>query len=118
MASAAREWTGAIDTLIASPSGREILANVLEAAAEALRRVGPGVGQAAEAGAQQVMETSEAAAEIGTEVASGTMALAQTAAGVLADVVTDAARSLLPETGSGTTRRGQRRRSTDGRASE
>jgi hypothetical protein len=75
--------------------------------------VSTGPAAAAETGVQQVIETSEAAAEIGTEVTSGTVALAQTAAGVLAGVATEAARRLLTETVPETAGRGQRRRGTE-----
>lgn len=88
-----QNWGSAISSLVTSSLGREILADVLEAAAAALKRERPGL-QAA--GAEQIARAGEAATNIGTEIASGTAALAQTAVGVLAEVVSDTARSVLP----------------------
>ena len=89
-------WLGAASTLVASAVGREILAEVLEAAVSALRRSRGNIGEAARAGAEQASHTAGAAVDVATEVATGTMTLAQTAAGVLAEVATDAARTMLP----------------------
>lgn len=112
------DWMGAIDTLITSPNGREVLASVLYAAADALRAQGAATRQAAESGAQQMMETSEAAADIGTEMASGSIALAQTAAGVLAGVATEAARGLVAEGGAEAAGESERDRGTKKVSSE
>lgn len=92
----AQSWFGALNTLMASGPGRDIIADVLEAAAGALRRHRANVSEAMEAGAERMSDATGAAANVATEMAMGTVELAQTAATVLADVVTDAARSVLP----------------------
>ena len=93
---AQRSWQ-AISTLIDTPLGREILADVLvaaaTAAAAALTRHRPS--------AQQVAHAGEAAVETGARMASGTSHLAQVAAGALAEIMTEAARSILPSSLTG-----------------
>src|SRR5215207_6839209 len=78
--------TNALDGLVNSPRGREILASAIVAAA------------------------SEAANEVGDQVASVTKDLIEVAAGAVADIVTGAARSLLPAsvTGGNAKKRGDR----------
>jgi hypothetical protein len=94
-AAASENLFGAMSTLVGTALGREIIAEVLEAAAATLRRRG-GMAQVAEDAREQASETAATAVDVATEVASGTVGLAQTAAGVLAGVATDAARSMLP----------------------
>jgi hypothetical protein len=86
---------GAMTTLVGTTLGREIIAEVLEAAAAALRRRGS-VAQVAERAGEQASETAATAVDVAGEVASGTVGLAQTAAGVLAEVAADTARSMMP----------------------
>jgi hypothetical protein len=81
--------TDALDTLINSPRGREILAGAIVAArmpraAAALMKSSDG---------RQVAKAREAAADAGSQV---TKDLSEAAAGVVADIVTGAARTLLP----------------------
>ena len=83
---------GGIDQLVASPLAREILADALmaaaAAAAAALVKHRPSAAQVSEAGVAVV--------DAGAQAASGGKDLAQTAAGAVAEVVTDAARQILP----------------------
>jgi hypothetical protein len=90
-----QSWFPAFGTLITSPLGREILADVLEAAAAVLRKQ--------REVAKQVADAGEAAVKTTGEVASLSRDMAQATAGALADATTDALRSLLPEppTGAG-----------------
>jgi hypothetical protein len=83
---------GAMSTLVGSAGGRQIVADVLEAVASVLRKTREGVAQVAEQGSG----AASSAAGVAGEVVSGTVDLAQTAAGVLADVATSAARSMMP----------------------
>jgi hypothetical protein len=85
----------AFSTLATSAVGREIIADVLESAAAALRKARGNVQEGIESGVETATETAGAAVSVASEVASGTVGLAQTAAGVLAEVATDAARSML-----------------------
>ena len=94
-------WLTALSTLAGSAPGREIIADVLEAAASALRKSGTRIGQAVVSRAQQGIQAAGTAAEVAAEVATGTVGLAQTAASVLAEVATDAARSMLPGAAGG-----------------
>jgi len=97
-------WVHSIGSLLDSQAGRAILADVLDAAAGALRRNSEA--------AQQMIASGEAAIDSGRELAgsavrAGTTAaegaasaareLAETAIERLADLVGGAARSLLPE---------------------
>lgn len=101
---------GGIDQIVASPLAREILADVLMAAA----------GAAAAAlvknrpSARQVSEAGVAVVDASAQAASGTKELAQTAAGAVAEVVTDAARQILPSALGGA----DKQRSPDDRLSE
>jgi hypothetical protein len=92
----AGQWLGAVSNLVGTLEGREIVADVLEAAAAALRKGRRNVASAVEAGTEQVLETAETATNVATEVAAGTASLAGTAAGVLAEAVADVAHSVLP----------------------
>lgn len=109
-----QSWIGLLSDLITSPLGREILADVLIAAAAALKKDRPTVQQAFEDGVQKAAQAGATAVGAGSDVASATATLAQSAAGALAEVVTDAARDILPgsptkKSGSGSTR-GRRKR--------
>jgi hypothetical protein len=113
---AAENLLGAVSTLAGSALGRQIIADVLEAAATALRKDRGNIRQEIETGVEQVTETAGTAVNVATEVASGTVGLAQTAAGVLAEVATDAARSMLvgsrdDDEGGRTERRGRNAKS-------
>jgi hypothetical protein len=106
----------AVDSLVSSPLGREILADALiaaaAAAAAALVKRPPTARQVASAG--------EAVSETGARAVSGAKNLTEAAAGAVGQFVTDAVSSMLPtsvtsaddtksEAGS---RRGKTRRST------
>ena len=97
--------TNALDGLVNSPRGREILASAIVAAASAA---------AAElvkrSDSPQVEKAREAATEVSDQVASVTQDLTEVAAGAVADFVTGAARSLLPAsvTGGYAKKRGDR----------
>ena len=83
--------TSALDSLVNSPRGREILASAIVAAA----------GAAAAAlvknpDSPQPAKARLAAADVGDQLAEATKDLSEVAAGALADMITGAARSLLP----------------------
>jgi hypothetical protein len=80
--------TNALDTLINSPRGREILAGAIVAAASAAA-----AALMKSSDRQQVAKAREAAADAGSQV---TKDISEVAAGVVADIVTGAARTLLP----------------------
>jgi hypothetical protein len=88
-----KTFTDALDTLINSPRGREILAGALVAAATA-------AAAALMKGSdrRQVAKAREVAANAGSQV---TKDLSDVAAGVVADIVTSSARALLPASLSG-----------------
>ena len=92
-----QNWSSALTALVSSSLGREILADVLEAAAGALRRAQGNMQEAIAAGTSAASEASDTAVSVSSELVSGTAAVAQTATEVLGDVVTAAARSLLPD---------------------
>jgi hypothetical protein len=83
---------GAVATLFDSPRGREILADALMAAA----------GAAAASlvqhrpSARQVAKAGEAVVDAGTDAATATRDTVQSAAGAVADLVTEAAQHILP----------------------
>ena len=83
-----KTFTDALDTLINSPRGREILAGAIVAAATA-------AAAALMKGSdrRQVAKAREVAADAGSRV---TKDLSEVAAGVVADIVTSSARTLLP----------------------
>jgi replicative DNA helicase len=91
--------SGGLDLLLADPQTREILADVLiaaaGAAAAALVKERPAM--------RQVAETGEAALAAGAEAGSAARDLVQEAASAAASVITDAAKAMLPSslTGSG-----------------
>jgi hypothetical protein len=80
--------TSALDTLINSPRGREILAGAIVAAASAAA-----AALMKSSDRQQVAKAREAAADAGSQV---TKEISEVAAGVVADMVTGAVRTLLP----------------------
>jgi hypothetical protein len=82
-----RGLTGTIDSLVSSPRGRQILAGALVAAASAAA-----AALVKTSDNPQVAKAREAVSDMGDQVATASGA----AAGALADMVTGAARSLLP----------------------
>ncbi len=89
------EWAVALQTLIGSSHGREILADMFDAVAGTLRKQGETATRAAEDGTEVVAGTVETTLDAATEIASGSMRIAQTAATVLTDVVSDAMRAVV-----------------------
>jgi hypothetical protein len=83
-----KSLTDALDALINSPRGREILAGAIVAAASAAA-----AALMKRSDRRQVAKAREAAAEAGSQV---TKDLSDVAAGVVADIVTSSARTLLP----------------------
>jgi hypothetical protein len=75
-------------TLFSSPLGREILADALVAAA--------GAAAAALTKTRPVQAAGHAVADAGSDAAAATRDTVETAAGAVAEVVTDAARNILP----------------------
>src|SRR6476619_3879744 len=73
------EWAGAFQTLIGSPQGREILADMFDAVAVALRKQRETATRAAEDGTEAVAGTVETTLDAATEIAAGTMGIARTA---------------------------------------
>ena len=90
---------GSLDQVVSSPLAREILADMLiaaaGAAAAALVKNRPSASQVADAGVTVV--------DAGAKAARETKDFAQTAAGAVAEVVVDAARQFLPTALSGET---------------
>jgi hypothetical protein len=122
----AKSWAAGVGSLLTSEPGREILADMLNAAAGVLRQ-NRGVGQQAqEAGRGMVdrgTDLASTAVQVGTEAASGAVDtgaeitaaavdMAQTAAGTLASVATSAMLNMLPGAGTGKDdgQKGRRRR--------
>ena len=106
------DWAGAFQTLIGSPQGREILADMFDAVAVALRKQRETATRAAEDGTEAVVGTVETTLDAATEIAAGTMGIARTAATVLTDVVSDAMRAVvagLPGGATGSTKKRGRR---------
>jgi hypothetical protein len=89
--------SGWLDPLLADPQTREILADVLiaaaGAAAAALVKERPSM--------RQVAETGEAALGAGAEAGSAARDLVQEAASAAAGVITDAAKAILPSARTG-----------------
>jgi hypothetical protein len=93
-------FTNALDNLVNSPRGREILASAIVAAA----------GAAAAAlvkspDSPQPAKARIAAADVGDQVAEATNDLSSVAAEALAEMVSGAARSLLPKARTGSSKR-------------
>ena len=97
------EWAGAFQTLIGSSQGREIMADMLDAVSATLRKQRETAIRAGEAGTEAVAGTVETTLDAATEIASGTMGIAQSAATVLTDVISEAMRSVLAGLPGGTT---------------
>jgi hypothetical protein len=102
-------WANSIGSLLNSPLGREILADVLDAASAVLRRdrSGQQVAGAVNAVADAGADAASTAMEVSTDVASGAMDagakiasavsdIAETAAGSLAAIATGAVLDMLP----------------------
>jgi hypothetical protein len=115
---AGQNWSGALETLVSSSLGRDILADALEAAAGALRRGRGELQETVAASARAIRDTSSAAIDAGTEVVTGAANLAQSAAEALADAVTSSARSLLPGTGENETRQRTAKRTPSGEGNQ
>ncbi len=81
--------TSALDGLVNSPRGREILASALVAAASA-------AAAALIKSSDSRQDAREAVADVGDQVATASKDLSEAAAGALAEIVTGAARSFLP----------------------
>lgn len=82
--------TDALDALINSPRGREILASAIVAAASAA------AASLVRSDSPQAAKAREAITDAGDQVASATKDLSTAAAGALAGIVTGAASALLP----------------------
>ena len=87
--------TNALDTLINSPRGREILASAIVAAASAA------AAALVKSDRSQKAKAREAVAEASDQVASATKDVSEAAASALADIVSSAALSLLPSSLTG-----------------
>ena len=94
--SSSQSWASLLNTLVTSSLGRAILADVLVAAADALSKDRPNLQQTIDQGAQQAAHAGAAVIDSGADVALATRTLAESAAGALAGMVTDAARDILP----------------------
>jgi hypothetical protein len=88
-----QSWGGALATMITSQLGRDILSDVLEAAAAALRKERP--GQQTSTDARNAPDTTDSPVSVAAELAAGSAALASTAVNVLAGAVTDSALTAL-----------------------
>jgi hypothetical protein len=88
--------TNALDSLVNSPRGREILASALVAAASAAA-----AALVKRSDSPQVDKAREAATEVGDQVARVTKDLTEVAADAVVDFVTGAAGSLLPASVTG-----------------
>jgi hypothetical protein len=91
--------TNALDSLVNSPRGREILASALVAAASAAA-----AALVKSPDSPQPAKARLAAAEVGDQLAEATEDLSGVAAGALAEMITGAARSLLPASLTGSTK--------------
>ena len=122
----AESWAAGVGSVLTSELGREILADMLNAAAGVLRQ-NRGTGQQAQEAGRGMIEggtdLASTAVQVGTEAASGAVDagaeitaaavdMAQTAAGTLATVAASAMLNMLP--GGGTSddedQKGRRRR--------
>lgn len=87
--------TSAINTLINSPRGREILGSAIVAAASAA------AASLVKSDSPQVAKAREAIAETGDQVSSAAKDLTDVAASGLAEIVTGTARAILPSSITG-----------------
>jgi hypothetical protein len=101
----AENWAASVGSLLGTQLGREILADVLDAAAGVLRRnreLAQSVAATGEAALESGREMATAAFTTSTnvagDVASAARDMAQTAAGALADLTTEAMRTMVPGT--------------------
>lgn len=94
--SQAESWANSVGSLLTSPLGREILADVLDAASAVLRRDrgGQQVTGAVNAIADTGSDIVSTAADVSTDVASGAMDAGITIASAMADMAETAAGSL------------------------
>jgi hypothetical protein len=107
-------WVGALQTLIGSSEGRAMLADMFDAVSATLRKQRETATRAVGEGTEAVAGTVETTLDAATEIASGTMGVAQTAGTVLIDVISDAMRAVvsgLPGGVTGETKTRGRRRS-------
>jgi hypothetical protein len=119
-------WAASVGTLLTSDLSREILAEVLNAAAGVLRqnrRASQQVQDTGRAMLDRSTESASTAVQVGTEVAAGAVdagteisvaaaEMAQTAAGALAAMATNAMLNMLPGASTGAEKqqnRGRRR---------
>lgn len=107
----AESWAASVGSLVTSQLGREILADVLNAAADVLRQhraagqqaqevraiVGRGPDLASTA-VQVGTEAASGAVDAGAEITAAAVDIAQTAAGTLATVARSAVLNMLPGT--------------------
>jgi hypothetical protein len=130
----AGNWAAGVSSLLTSELGREILADMLNAAAGILRQHRGTDQQAQEAGqgmADRGTDLASTAVQVGTEAASGAVDagaeitaaavdIAQTAAGTLATVATGAVLNMLPSgsTADNEGQKGRRRRRASKSGSE
>jgi len=84
--------SSALDSLVNSERGREILASALVAAASAAA-----AALVKSSDSSQPAKARLAAAEVGDQVGEATKDVSELAAGAVADLVTGAVRSLLPK---------------------
>jgi len=84
--------TNALDSLVNSPRGREILASAIVAAASAAA-----AALVKSPDSPQPAKARLAAADVSDQLTEATKDLSEVAAEALADMVTGAARSLLPK---------------------
>jgi hypothetical protein len=119
---AAENWAASVGSLLGTQLGREILADVLDAAAGVLRRnrelaqsVADSGEAALESGREMATAAFTASTNVAGDVASAARDMAQTAAGALADLTTEAMRTMVP---GGEEKRGNRDRSEPSRTGE
>jgi hypothetical protein len=117
-----------MNTLLTSDLGREILADVLNAAAGALRQnreMGQKAQEAGRAMTDRGTDLASSAVQVGTQAAAGAVDtsaeitaaavdIAQTAAGTLATVATNAVLNMLPGADAGKDENQDGRRRTGG----
>ena len=100
-------WASSVGSLMTSQVGREILADVLDAAAGVLRRnreiteqVVASGGAALESGRELATAAFRAGTSAADDVASATRGMAESAAGTLAELAGEAVRTMMPDTRS------------------
>ena len=98
--SKAQQSSGLLDRLVSSTIAREILADVLEAAAGALRKARTNVQDAVNEVTSVANDASETAVSVTAEMASGAAAIAQTATDMLANAVATTTQIVAPDLAS------------------